>query len=101
MFNAADVGSNGPLADCDGNHSLKICVFMGFDNRLSGLQALHGDDVDGKVVFGCCPLEFSWTKNEDHRSIKIAAMQCLQATESFVKIHENANRPVAVHIATC
>ena len=36
-------------------------------------------------------------KNEDHLSIKIAALQSLQVTESFVKNHENANLPAALH----
>ena len=43
------------------------------------------------------PSEFSWKKNEDHLSIKIAALQSLQVTESFVKNHENANLPAALH----
>ena len=46
-------------------------------------------------------LEFPWTNNEDNFSIKIAALQCLQATESFVKIHENANLQPVVPIAIC
>ena len=40
-------------------------------------------------------------KNEDNRSIKIAALQCLQAIEPVVKIHGNANLPVVVPIAIC
>ena len=36
-------------------------------------------------------------KNEDHLSIKIAALQSLQATGSFVKNHENENLPAALH----
>ena len=51
MFGADDVASNAPLADCNGNHSWKNCVFMDFDKRLSGLQALHANDFDGNVVF--------------------------------------------------
>ena len=36
-------------------------------------------------------------KNEDQLSIKIAALQSLQATESFHQIHENENLPAALH----
>ena len=51
MFGAHGVCNNAPLAGCNGNRSLKICVFMNFEKRLSGLQALQGSDFDGKVVF--------------------------------------------------
>ena len=51
MFGANGVGNNAPLADCNGSHNWKICVFMDFDNSLSGLQALQGSDFDGTVVF--------------------------------------------------
>ena len=51
MFGADAVGNNAPLADCNENHRLKISVFMDFDKRLSGLQALHGNDFGGNVVF--------------------------------------------------
>ena len=56
MFGANGVGNNAPLADCNGNRSWEICVFMGFDKRLSGLQALQGSDFDGKVVFVFLPI---------------------------------------------
>ena len=53
-------------------------------------------------VFGAHSCEnYNGQKNEDHRSIKIAALQWLQATESFFEIHENANLQAAVPIATC
>ena len=51
MVGANGVCNNAPLADCNGNHSWKIYVFMDFDKRLSGLQALQGNDFDGNVVF--------------------------------------------------
>ena len=51
VFGADDVGTNAPLADCNGNHSWKNCVFMDFDKRLCGLQALHDNDFAGNVFF--------------------------------------------------
>ena len=53
VFGANGVCNNAPLAGCNGNRNLKICVFMDFDDRLSGLQALQGNDFDGKAVFVC------------------------------------------------
>ena len=49
-------------------------------------------------VFGDTALRILMGKKKEHHfSIKIAALQSLQATWSFVKNHENANLPAALH----
>ena len=42
VFGADDVASNAPLADCNGNHSWKICVFMDFENTTQWLAGIAG-----------------------------------------------------------